>query len=87
MNTPVIDVVAQRDHATEISKIAASIPGGADLALRAIQAGHTVEQFQEAAIRHLSTKPLPTSDIGMNDKEVRSFSIVRARLVTCAKGT
>jgi HK97 family phage major capsid protein len=78
VSTPHIEVFAQRDHATEISKIAATIPGGADLALRAIQAGQTVEQFQQEAIRHLSTKPIPTSDIGLSDQDARRYSIVRA---------
>ena len=78
MTEPVAQVVAQRDHATEISKLAASIPGGSDLALRSIQAGHTVEQFQAEALRALATKPVPTADIGMSDKEVRSYSMLRA---------
>jgi len=75
---PVIQVVAQRNHAAEISKIAATIPGGADMAMRAIQAGQTVEEFQCEAIRVMSAKPLPTSDIGMSKKEVKQFSVVRA---------
>lgn len=73
-----IEVPAQRNHAAEISKIAAAIPGGADLAMRAIQEGQTVEQFQQAAIKALSNKPVPTADIGMNEKEVRQYSVLRA---------
>jgi HK97 family phage major capsid protein len=73
---PVIQVES-RNHAAEITKIAASLPGGAELAMRSIQAGHTVEQFQVEAIRALSTKPLPTADIGMTDKEVRRYSILK----------
>lgn len=73
-----IVVEAKRDHALEITKIAATMPGGAELALRSIQAGHTVEQFQAEAIRAMASKPLPTSDIGLTDKEARSFSVVRA---------
>lgn len=76
--TPKIEVVAQRNHAAEITRIAATMPGGAELAMRSIQEGHTVEQFQEAAIRALASKPLPTADIGMSDKEVKQFSVVRA---------
>lgn len=75
---PVIQVVATRNHAAEISRIAATLPGGADLAMKAIQEGQTVEQFQEAALRALASKPLPTSDIGMSAKEVKSFSVLRA---------
>ncbi|MBV7418448.1 phage major capsid protein [Comamonas sp. CMM03] len=69
---------AQRNHAVEISALAKDIKGGPELAMSAIQRGLTVEQFQGEMIRHLSTQPKPTADIGMTDKEVRGFSIVRA---------
>jgi HK97 family phage major capsid protein len=75
---PTIEVPAQRNHASEISKIAAAMPGGAELAMRSIQAGHTVEQFQAEAIRALASKPVPTADIGLTQKETRRFSMVRA---------
>jgi HK97 family phage major capsid protein/HK97 family phage prohead protease len=75
---PKIIVAEQRNHAAEISKIAATIPGGADLAMRAIQEGQTVEQFQQAAIRAMANKPVPTADIGMSEKEVRQYSVLRA---------
>jgi len=77
-DTPVIETPAQRNHASEISKIAAGIPGGPELAMKSIQASHTVEQFQAELVRHLSTKPVPTSDIGMTKAEVKKFSVVRA---------
>jgi len=73
-----IVVSEQRNHAAEISKIAATIPGGADLAMSAIQRGLTVEAFQREALEKLSTKPLPTSDIGMDKKEVKRYSLLRA---------
>lgn len=75
---PVIEVVATRNHAAEISRIAAGMPGGAELGLRAIQAGMTVEQFQADAIKQLSNKPMPTADIGLTAKETRGFSVMRA---------
>ncbi|MDP9990397.1 HK97 family phage major capsid protein [Variovorax boronicumulans] len=75
---PTIEVPAQRNHAAEISKIAAAMPGGAELAMRSIQAGHTVEQFQAEALRSLASKPVPTADIGLTQKETRRFSMVRA---------
>lgn len=78
ITAPKIEVVATRNHPAEISKIAATLPGGAELAMKAIQAGNTVEEFQLEAIRVLSAKPLPTSDIGMSKKEVQKFSVVRA---------
>lgn len=69
--------VESRNHAAEITRIAAGLPGGAELAMKSIQAGHTVEQFQEAAIRALSSKPLPTADIGMTQREVQRYSILK----------
>lgn len=69
---------AQRDHAKEIAALGKSVPGGAEMAMSAIQRGITVEAFQRELIEHMASKPKPTADIGMTDKEVRSFSIVRA---------
>jgi HK97 family phage major capsid protein/HK97 family phage prohead protease len=67
-----------RNHAAEISKVAAAFPGTGDLALSAIQRGLTVEQFQREALDKLATAPLPTSDIGLSQKEVRQYSVMRA---------
>lgn len=78
MTTENIEVVAQRNHAAEIGKIAASSPALSDVALRSIQAGHTVEQFQAEAIRHMGTKPVPTADIGLDKSEVKRYSMLRA---------
>jgi HK97 family phage major capsid protein/HK97 family phage prohead protease len=72
-----VEVVAQRDHAKEIAAIAATIPGGAELMMKSLQAGHTVEQFQQEAIRAMSNKPLPTADIGMDKREVKNYSVMR----------
>ncbi len=73
-----IQTPEQRNHAAEISKIAAGIAGGADLAMSAIQRGLTVEQFQREALDKLASKPLPTADIGMDKKEVKRYSVMRA---------
>lgn len=75
---PVVTVVATRDHASEISRIAQSLPGGAELGMKSIQAGHTVEQFQLECIKHLASKPIPTSDIGLSTTEVKRYSLMRA---------
>jgi HK97 family phage major capsid protein/HK97 family phage prohead protease len=81
MTTPApevkIEVAAQRDHAKEIAAIAATIPGGAELMMKSLQAGHTVEQFQQEAIRAMSNKPLATADIGLDKKEVKQYSLMR----------
>jgi HK97 family phage major capsid protein/HK97 family phage prohead protease len=74
---PVVQVVETRNHAAEIAKIAATIPGGADLAMRSLQAGHTVEQFQAEAMRALASKPLQTADIGLTQKEAKRWSILK----------
>ncbi|MHB8947551.1 MAG: phage major capsid protein [Rhodoferax sp.] len=73
-----IEVVEKRNHAAEISAIASAIPGGADLAMRAIQEGKTVEEFQQIAIKALSNKPVPNSDIGLSQSEVKNYSVMRA---------
>ncbi len=76
--TEKVEVVEQRNHAAEITKVAASIPGGAELAMSAIQRGLTLEAFQAEAIRKLSTAPVPTADIGLDKKEVKRYSVMRA---------
>lgn len=75
---PVIQTPATRNHAQEISAIAKGTPALRDAALASIQAGHTVEQFQVEAIRVMYAAPTPTSDIGMDHKEIRRYSLVRA---------
>ena len=70
--------VAERNHAAEISKIAKGLPGGADMALDAIQRGLTTEQFQAEAIAKLSSKPMPTADIGLDKRETTRYSMLRA---------
>lgn len=62
--TTQIPSVETRNHAAEISAIARSLPNGAELAIRAIEAGSTVEEFQQVAIKALSTKPVQFSDMG-----------------------
>ena len=73
-----IEVVEQRNHAAEISKLAASLQGAGDLALKSIQAGHTVEQFQGEVLRNMANKPVPTADIGLTRGEAARYSITRA---------
>jgi HK97 family phage major capsid protein len=75
-----IETPVQRNHAAEIAAAAggSTLPGANDIAMRSIQSGHTVEQFQQELIRAMSTKPLPSADIGMAPKEVKSYSLLRA---------
>ena len=73
-----IETTEVRNHAAEISKVAATIPGGAEMAMSAIQRGLTVEAFQREALEKLASKPVPTSDIGMTTAETRRYSVMRA---------
>lgn len=73
-----IQVVDQRNHPKEILAIAGTNTVLREAAMASIQAGHTVEEFQKEAIRVMSSKPLPTADIGLTEKEKRSFSVLRA---------
>ena len=74
----VTTAVAERNHAAEISKIAKTLPGGAEMALDAIQRGLTTEEFQREAIEKLSSKPMPTADIGLDKRETKRYSMMRA---------
>lgn len=52
---------------------------GADkVAAECLRDGKTVEETRSAILAHIASKPLPTADIGMTDKEARRFSFVRA---------
>jgi HK97 family phage major capsid protein len=78
MSDPVIEVKEQRNHPLEITKLAATIKDAGDLALKSIQLGHTVEQFQAELLRHMANKPLETPNIGITEKETKKYSILRA---------
>jgi len=75
--TMTIETPEVRNHAAEISKVAATIPGGAEMAMSAIQRGLTVEQFQREALEKMASAPIPTSDIGLTKKEAQRFSILK----------
>lgn len=70
--------VTERNHATEISKLSAAIPGSAEQALKSIQAGHTLEQFQTEVLRAMEKKPVATPAIGMSGTEQKRYSVLRA---------
>lgn len=77
-NMPEISTPEVRNHAAEISKVAASFPGTGELALSAIQRGLTVEEFQREALNKLASKPVPTADVGLSSGEVKRYSVMRA---------
>lgn len=52
--------------------------GGERKAAEALRAGKTVEQFRADMLQHMASQPIPTADIGMTDKEARSYSFLRA---------
>lgn len=78
--------VTERNHAAEISQLANTVQGfdARELALRSIQAGHTVEQFQNEVLRAMANKPL-AADVKLNDKEVKEYSYVRAIAAAMAR--
>jgi HK97 family phage major capsid protein/HK97 family phage prohead protease len=49
-----------------------------DLASEAIRSGKTVEQFKSIVMEKMANKPVETADIGLTDKEVKRFSVMRA---------
>lgn len=78
--------VTERNHAAEISQLAATVQGfdARELALRSIQAGHTVEQFQAEVLRQMANKPL-AADIKLNEREAKQYSYVRAIAAAMAR--
>lgn len=74
----VISVAEPVNHARSITGIAGTNPVLRDLAFKYIQEGKTTEEFQRAAIENLSSKGVPTADIGMNEKDVKRYSVIRA---------
>lgn len=52
--------------------------GGEKRAAEALRSGKTVDQFRQEMLQHMASQPVPTADIGMTDKEARSFSFLRA---------
>jgi HK97 family phage major capsid protein len=51
----------------------------ADMAERAIGDGLGLDQFRTSVIEHLErTRPVPSSEVGLSEREVKSFSFVRA---------
>lgn len=52
--------------------------GGEKRAAEALRAGLTVEQFRQEMLKHMASQPVPTSDIGLTQKEAQRFSFMRA---------
>lgn len=75
---PAAPAADSRNHAREISTLAANIKGGHELAMKSIQAGHTVEQFQAEVLRTMVSAPLATPNVGLTPKEAQRYSILRA---------
>lgn len=48
------------------------------LAADAVRGEMTVEQFREKVMEKMASAPKPTAEIGLTDKETRTFSVVRA---------
>ena len=78
---PSVDLAkAEKQRAAEIVKIGEGYSKfGADrLAGRAITEGWTVDQFKSEVMQKMAEAPKPSAEIGMSEKEARSFSFLRA---------
>lgn len=76
--TDTVKVTEPVNHARAITGIAGENPVLRELAFKFIQDGKTTDEFQRAAIEKLASKGVPTADIGMNEKDVKRYSMVRA---------
>lgn len=56
----------------------AKYEGVREVASEAIRSGWSMDQFRAKALELVTSKPLPTADIGMSNNEVRQYSMVRA---------
>lgn len=52
--------------------------GGEKMAAEALRSGLSVEQFRAKLLDKISTAPIPTSDIGLSEREAKEFSFLRA---------
>lgn len=86
---PIMETTAieTRNHAAEIAAIAKATTGaGIDaVAMRAIQEGKTVEEFQQELIRHMSNKPLATSDAANSPHQLEHRDIGTAVMLRSAE--
>ncbi len=60
--------------------------GGDKLAAEALRSGKTVEQFRQDMLKHVSSQPLPSADIGLSKREAQQFSFLRAINALCSPG-
>lgn len=79
-NSAAIGADQERKRSTEILAIAKQYAGrGLDeLAAKAIQSGMSVDQFRAAAMDKLASAPKPTAEIGMDQRELKRYSLLRA---------
>jgi hypothetical protein len=68
---------AASDNAAEIVKLGQR-HNKADLAGAAIAAGKSIDQFRGELLEVIGNSPLDNKEIGLNKKEVRQYSVVRA---------
>ena len=76
---PAAGVVAEKnDHARQIATAAKLNPRLTDLAMRSIQEGKSMDEFQKEAVELLSSGAIQTADIGMSKKDLQRYSLARA---------
>ena len=88
IDTARITADATRSGAEGERKRIADITAGADalskyegvreIAAEAIRSSWTMDQFRAKALELVTSKPLPTADIGMSSQDIRQYSFLRA---------
>lgn len=73
---------AERARVGEIMAIADDYgkryPNVREIASSAIRAAQSVDEFRAAAMAAMATAPLPSAEIGLSQREAKSYSLVRA---------
>lgn len=70
-------VDAERKRVAEIINIGKQYRES-EFAMEYAASGKTIDDFRGALLEKLATKPLPTAEIGMTEKQARQFSFLRA---------
>ncbi len=79
-NSIMENIIENRNHATEISNTARQLSLPADLAMRAISEGKTLEEFQKMAIEFLATPAINTagSITKTGDRNIDAIRVMRS---------
>jgi HK97 family phage major capsid protein len=84
------DVLAvERKRISDMESIAEPFKaqGGIEMAREFIASGKSVDDFRSALLDKVGKKAVPSADIGLTEKEIRSFSFLRAMRAMADGGT